>query len=425
MVSPTPAHGPILGAALSPTELVVVGRDDGQLRRRSLPAPFDPQTPAWQEALAQAMRELVRDALRTAPDAAAHGPSAMLRIALLSPLSEVRPVPLPPVSDDDAVRILSRTAARHFLDVSGALAFAVTSPRDGTDTVGVHERLACAMSLPLLQRLREAAAAAGCSVQCIVPAISAWCHAVPAGARTVAVALPDHVSVITMAHAAPVAIRRFRATGDEDDIVLALAETGGAAGRAGRVHDAAEAAARALAAVQDVRSLAMPLPASPEPTARRSPMLAGRRTTMLFGAGLLACSVAALLGEWSAQRALVNATAERARIAPQLATAGAQQRLQAQARVLLASDSLPRPWSRVLVMISDALPDDAYLDALRVRGDTVELAGNAADAGRVFSALAGIDDLEGLSSAAPLRRESTLDGEATDRFRFVARRRHR
>ncbi|HEY7393969.1 MAG TPA: PilN domain-containing protein, partial [Gemmatimonadaceae bacterium] len=79
-------------------------------------------------------------------------------------------------------------------------------------------------------------------------------------------------------------------------------------------------------------------------------------------------------------------------------------------------------WSQVIGTLTEAVPDDAYLVALRTRDDSVIVDGLAERAKRVFDALEKADGLTGVRAAAPVRRELQDGGtDALEHFVIAAR----
>jgi Tfp pilus assembly protein PilN len=117
---------------------------------------------------------------------------------------------------------------------------------------------------------------------------------------------------------------------------------------------------------------------------------------------------------------------ERARIRPQIAsTMVGRTTVDATFRHLTTLNSIdgtsPR-WSSVIGVLTDALPDDAYLMTLRTRDDSVIVDGVADHAARVFDALHDANGLAEVKAAAPVRRELQDGGTtAVEHFTIAAR----
>jgi Tfp pilus assembly protein PilN len=79
-------------------------------------------------------------------------------------------------------------------------------------------------------------------------------------------------------------------------------------------------------------------------------------------------------------------------------------------------------WSSVIATLTEALPDDAHLLAIRTRDDSVIVDGVADHAARVFNSLEKSRQLTGVKSAAAVRREIQEGGsEALEHFVIAAR----
>ena len=71
--------------------------------------------------------------------------------------------------------------------------------------------------------------------------------------------------------------------------------------------------------------------------------------------------------------------------------------------------------------LSEAVPEEAYLTAVRTRQDTVVIDGLAEHAARVFDALAQTPGFVDVKAASPVRRELQDDGTALEHFVIAAR----
>jgi hypothetical protein len=392
-----------VGIALSATYIVIAsGKDKEPFRGPLRPAAGD-RWPSLQDALQQFLTRSGSTSLR-------------LRIALMPPLVEVRLVELPRVGDDDARRLLTRAAGRHFLDVRDLPVVAVAPVRDSVSTVGpgaLTARLAAAVASPLLSQLQRAAREAGCTVEIIVPAASAWSRTVSPGQRAVLVSCAGHQELLEVHGGVPYALRRFREHGDED----ALAEAMRAVGPALTIADAPLAAAVALA-TSSARSWPLRFDLSTLAVTRVAPATP-RWVAPVAALGVIAAA-AALGLEWRAHRTLQSLRATRAMLAPQLARTAPVRLRQERIRLLSTLDGTHSyTVSRRLAAVSAALPDAAHLTRVHVRGDSMTLEGRAKRAGAVWSALNGTPAIGAVSAASPVRRETAVDGVPLDRFAFT------
>jgi Tfp pilus assembly protein PilN len=78
-------------------------------------------------------------------------------------------------------------------------------------------------------------------------------------------------------------------------------------------------------------------------------------------------------------------------------------------------------WAAVITTLSNSIPNDAYLSAIRSRNDSLIVDGLAEHAARVFDALEKAPGLADVKAAAAVRRELQDDGTALDHFTIAAR----
>jgi hypothetical protein len=446
-------RAPVIGVALSTTRLAAVwtsATGSPETRQRAIDATG---ADGW-VALRDALRDAVTDWRATYGDAA-----CTIRVALVTPLVEVRTVSLPPVSDHDAQRLLARAAARHFLSANEPMVVGVSVPIDGD--AGAVTRVAAATPQRLLRALRDAIAVGGGTLGDVMPALVTWSlgNATQRAAEGVLQVDDTRFELVRWQHGAPIAVRRFARPDDLDtlynacaaldgavtlmatnadraDISRALMERGVSVARAHgdapvpHADDLGMLAAWRLATASWVAGApALPLALSDDvrDTATRVVTSAGAaRRRMLVAAGLLLVTAAGVY-RVGVLRELRAVRAERAAMAPALDSLG----LRARSNDPLAVDRAVRevaravvPWSRVLATLGVVLPRDAHVLGVRAAGDTLELEGVARDAGGVFTALeqAGFTEL---SATAPMRRERSANGDVTERFTFRARAPHR
>jgi Tfp pilus assembly protein PilN len=116
---------------------------------------------------------------------------------------------------------------------------------------------------------------------------------------------------------------------------------------------------------------------------------------------------------------------EREKLRPQIAaTLNGRTTIDATSRHLASLSAIERSsphWSSVITELSQVITDEAYLTAIRARGDSLIVDGLAEHASRVFDALQRSKVLIDVKSAAPVRREIQDDGTALDHFTISAR----
>jgi Tfp pilus assembly protein PilN len=128
---------------------------------------------------------------------------------------------------------------------------------------------------------------------------------------------------------------------------------------------------------------------------------------------------------WGVRHQLAQVRAEREALRPQLAaTMVGRTTVDATYRHLVALNQIestsPR-WSSVIATLSQSVPEEAYLTAIRARQDSVVVDGLAGHAARVFDAIERTRGFIDVKSAAPVRRELQEDGPALEHFTIAAR----
>jgi Tfp pilus assembly protein PilN len=439
------------GLALSASELIVAAdRLPGAGaagRRIPLEAPSSDGS-SW-PALAVALGELARVA----------GSERRLAVALLPPLTEARRLELPPLSDQEVQRLLTRNASRYFVNARGPqIVGAAGRARRARGTPATV--LAAAAPARLVEAIHAAARGAGLEIKTIAPAEAAWAAAAieiwPAAARdvaTVLVAHDDRTDLLQLEEGRLVGVRRFRAgAGDADVLVGAITEGSGVTAASAKVFAFGRTVMRnELVRALSVRAVTVATPVAtwaaqaevPEMLAATfagavgGPLLRSedtqsehrakvrRAATLVTVAAVVLLLAAAGVELWGVRRQLRAVQAKRAELRPQLASTlvgqmsveGAYRRL----TILAAAERQAPRWSAVLAALSARLPDDAYLTAFRGRGDSVVVDGLAERAAPVFDAIESTPGLREVRAAAPVRRETPASGESRERFTIAAR----
>jgi len=387
MVAPRPC-----GLAISANALVAVAVDGNAAPWRRALRPLDGAS--W-AGLAQALREGVEAGVVSSP----------VRLALLPSLVEVRTVSIPPVGDDDARRLLTRAASRHFVSAREPMDVSVAASPSGTT------RLAAAVPARVLRAVLEAAREAQLQVEVVVPAQVALTTAArgPRATRRAVLAGFDEAFELLVADQGTLAdVRRFRRTGDDN----AMADAARSLGEVTRVEDPMTASATAMATTAIERWPLAFTGASPQSIGGSG----GATSWWLFGAAALLALATVALQEIDVRRELATVQTERAGLAPQLAASGAPD-ADRQAR-LDAQLAAPR-WSGILAAVSDALPAEAYVTHVRAQADSVIIEGNASRATTAFDALSAVPWVRTITASAPIRRETADDGTVTEKFEFT------
>ena len=433
------------GVAISATELCAVdirlrGATDRAWRATLEPPPSEGTS--W-PSLVSALADLARTLGTT---------EGTLAVSLMPPLTEVRRVELPPVRDEELQRLLSRNAGRYFVGARTPQIVGAVAPRRRVRGAPMPV-IAAAASARLVTMIRVAAAQTGWAIDSVAPAESSWAAAAlalwPTFARQSAFALVTHeerTDLLELENARLVGVRRFRAGAADAAMIADTVGRAARVGLAGAIHQRRE-----LAAALSAMGLT-PVPPSGEWTspAEHADLLAahfaGRdvgpvlrsedsvqihrahvrratRSTLVVAAGLLV--VAAFVELWGTHRQLRLVQDERARLRPALSsTLVGRSTVDATYRHLATLGGIERSmpqWSDVIATLSDAIPDDAHLTAIRAREDSLVVDGLAVHAARVFDGLESVPGLIEVKAAAPVRRELQEDGTSLDHFTIAAR----
>jgi Tfp pilus assembly protein PilN len=384
-----------------------------------------------------------------------------LAVSLLPPFTEARRLELPPLRDDELQRVLVRNASRYFVAVKGP-------PVVGASLAGRRVRnaptpvIAAAASARLVGAIRAAATQAGWTIDVIAPAEGAWAAAAMAvwpsfgkQAACVLVAHDDRTDLLQIDDGRLVGVRRFRAGAADaemiaDVIAPSLSPVTRSSVRVGAFGDPIQR--KQLSAALATHGVGVSSPAGewvttaerPEsfaaqfvgteigPVLRSEDRIAAERdqlqrtTWWVAGAAAALFAVAAAIELWGVRHQLALVKAEREQLRPEIAsTMVGRTTVDAAYRHLATLSVVERSsphWSQVIGTLTDAVPDDAYLVALRTRDDSVIVDGLAERAKRVFDALEKADGLTGVRAAAPVRRELQEGGtDALEHFVIAAR----
>jgi hypothetical protein len=432
------------GVAISPTSLVAA---DLRLRTadgawRTALEPWAADATSW-PSLARALAELAA-ALRVS--------DGMLAVSLLSPLIEVRRLDLPPLRPGELQQLLARNAGRYFVNARGpqAVGAAPTVRRGRGAPVPV---VAAAASARLVAAIHAAASESGWTIESITPAEGAWAGAAletwPMLARQSAyavIASADRTDVLQLENGRLVAVRRFRAGAADGEMI---ADTMGSTARVGIAGETGPR--KELAAALSLRGVSVMTPAGgsgnegegPEslaaryagaeigPVLRSDDRVAGDRMRARSAAWWMIAASAVLLAAaggvqyWGVRRQLRMVLAERARLRPELnTTLLGRTTVDAAYAQLAALDTIDRTaprWSATIATLSQTIPDEAHLAAIRTRGDSLIIDGLADHAARVFDALSKTRGLADVKSAASVRRAAEEGGGAKEHFTIAAR----
>jgi len=152
---------------------------------------------------------------------------------------------------------------------------------------------------------------------------------------------------------------------------------------------------------------------------------ARKMTWIIAGAAAALFLAAAGIQLWGVHHQLAQVRAERARLKPQLSsTLVGRTTVDATYRhlaALAASERNAPRWSSVIAALSQSVPEEAHLTAIRARADSLIVDGLAQHAARVFDALEKTHGLVEVKAASPVRRELQDGGSTLDHFVIGAR----
>jgi len=430
------------GVAISPTELCAA---DIRLRGSSFRVPLDPPNgdgTGW-TSLTSALSDLARTIGVT---------EGTLAVSLMPPLTEMRRLELPPLRDDELQRLLSRNAGKYFVN-------ARTPQLVGATPAGRKVRgapspvIAAAASTRLIAAIRAAAQQAGWEVEGIAPAESAWAGAAlalwPAFSRQSAYALIAHdarTDLLQLENGRLVNVRRFHAGAADAPMIVDAVGPSARIGVAGSplIRKELSAALSALgitpqspsgewsAAAERADLLAAHFAGSEVgPVLRTEDAVtlqrnrARKSTWMIVAAAAALFVIAAMVELWGVHHQLDLIRAERARIRPQIVTTlVGRTTVDAAYGHLATLNSAERAsphWSAVISDLTESVPEDAHLIAIRAREDSLIVDGLATHAARVFDAVEKTNGLADVRAASPVRRELQDEGGAMEHFTIAAR----
>ncbi|HEV8445254.1 MAG TPA: PilN domain-containing protein [Gemmatimonadaceae bacterium] len=435
--------------AISANELTAVHPElrsaDGAWRTQLEPPS---ENNGW-SSLAGALAELAR-ALGGAGAVGAQNGS--LVVSLMPPLAEVRRLELPPLRADELQRTLTRDASRYFVQARGPQVVGVSLPARRARRARVPV-VATSAPARLIAAIRGAAQQTGWTVDAIAPAETAWTAAAfalwPVLARQgghALVAQDDRTNLLQFDDGRLSGVRRFRAgasdgamivdsiggpsaragvlgaTGPARELSAALASFGLSAARAGDTGSASDRP-DVLAARFAGSSVGPALRGEDSVALERAG--ARKAACIVAAAALVLFAAAAGIQLWGVRHQLAEVRAEREALRPQLAaTMVGRTTVDATYKHLLALNQIestaPR-WSSVISTLSQSVPEEAYLTAIRARQDSVIVDGLAGHAARVFDAIERTRGFMDVKSAAPVRRELQEDGPALEHFTIAAR----
>jgi hypothetical protein len=426
---------------LSPSRCSLAFRDRQstlQLRSREL-------QPMREDGTWPALREAVQELLRDWHDVFGNRPRS-LRIGLQEDLAETRQVTLPPVSDDDARRLLERNASRYFLTAREPVTVSVAAAHPVAEAAQ-RARIACAVPTRVLRAVLEAVRSDGSRVYWIGPSWSVlglWLYG-----RTTQPArlldLGETATLVTWHDGQPHSLRRF-ARGPEalepllealrsgEGVVTVLGDTADEANLVQTlalhdmpVHSSGPTPAdvtrdarllRFLLGADVVAAPPLALPQSVAPSVRGS-----RRGPRIAKAALFTLALVLLAG-WLYRRhldsTLAQLQAERQALHAETPRRSAPDTFTTRAQWLESLQASPH-WSTVLATLGAHLSPPTHLLRVRAQADTLELEGRTTDLAGAFAALDTAPGLRDLRAIGPVRRDAADAATDEVRFRFEGR----
>jgi Tfp pilus assembly protein PilN len=312
--------------------------------------------------------------------------------------------------------------------------------------------VATAAPARLIAAIRSAAQQAGWTVDTIAPAETAWAAAAFALWPVLAkqgghalVAHDDRTDLLHLDGGRLAGVRRFRAGAADAAMVADTIGPTGRVGILGAIGPARELAAAlasfgisAVRGTESTNSLDQPdalaarfAASDVGPVLRGEDSVAAERAGarkaawIVAGAALVLFAASAGIELWGVRHQLAQVRAEREALRPQLATTMVgRTTVDATYRHLVTLnqvESMSPRWSSVIATLSQSVPEEAYLTAIRARQDSLIVDGLAGHAARVFDALERTRGFLDVKAAAPVRRELQEDGPALEHFTIAAR----
>jgi len=439
-------NGMRIGIALGAEEVtgVVLGKRGAPFAKVGVS--LGPETKDSGAELLRAFSELKRE-LEKATGGSTDGASVF--IALLPPLADARLVPFPPMRKAEVESVLGRDVARYFLGANRPRVVGVRIPRgNGTETgdgdgssVSV---LAAAAPLRFLETARSALGSVGWRGVSFSAAHGAWLESAASvkgsQLRSVVAVVGPTAHVLRLDGGDVVAVRQLSASDSEEVSVAA----GGGPGQvlvvaSPQTFDSLKAAlvSSGLSVLRDPDGW----PGAEELTAGRAglaslelvpPTLAGERAEKgkRASVGLAIAAVALILASlgaqlWGAHRELGAVREQRSSIRAEVAPLlEARDSLNSLLTTVSSLEELSRSspvWTRSLVELTAALPQDTYLTGLFASGDTVEIEAAGAKAGEAIQLLREAGLFEEIRLQGLVERELEEGETVVERFRLWAR----
>ncbi len=438
-------RGSIAWVALSPSEFVAMRPGNAELLRRPLPGVAD--IDAWADAVHGCLREIKTTATRT---------NGGCEFLLLPPLVQTKVVRLPRLSVPELRAVLKRDAEKYFPSNGQSIVVnAAHSTRSGTNGV-LQPRVLTAAPERIIDAIATAVDAAGLTLHSI--SASTLCLGGIAGQPTphadgsaiVACAYDGMCELIEVAKSTIVAIRRLHLNGDANTLVDAIARM--------RAECRSDNHVPGLFVVGNSENAIIPvredsadhvgvlhrLLGHSDPAAVCVSRRTQGRSTDLLPTALAAqrrdsqwrqsvrsvvaslCVIASAFG-YRVYHASSLLQFERARRAQLAAKVGESLRikdtlwaLQKEWALVRRGDSNDSGRRRSLAELATALPDDAMLLSIRLRADTLFVAGASANAEDVLGVLQSAPGHADARFVSPVEQVEQPDGSVSERFAIRA-----
>jgi Tfp pilus assembly protein PilN len=373
---------------------------------------------------------------------------ATVVVGLLPPLVDARLVGLPPLRHSEALSVIRRDAARHFVGAAAPRVIAVRVPgRTAASTTEHPPVLAVSASVPLVEAVRRAAAVHRWHVAAIVPALSAWLSLAGEGRRSTDRALPLaliaavgdtlHVSRLVSGH---LTVLRRVSVDSTDELGSAI---GPGPGRAlvlapdavrqqvtqvlaasgwqalpGPAHATAESAAADFAQPNDLELVPLSLAVERGEQQRTLALrVAVAAALLLLGTGAVEL--------WGVRRELNAVKDQRAelrpKVAPLLVARDSLNALEQRRDVVTGLTTRSPRWTPAIFDLALLLPEETHLTALRATGDTLVIEAVGSSAGEALEALRTAATLRDVKLEGVVDRELEAGATAQERFRIQAR----
>lgn len=308
----------------------------------------------------------------------------VLHVALTSPWSTARVVPLPSLRATEASRVLQRDASHHFplLRAEPVVAAHALDPRSW---------LASDADDLVLEAIGRAARASGFLQVCIRPAVAAW-GKLSGGTGERAFVVAGEATVLRVQSGRITGIRRCRAADLSTQVPAS--------------KDALVLAAQYAPLAEALELLSARARVTRDEHARR-------RVRQLVIAGMAMLCLAVAVHAWGVHRRLTRMVAHRAaiepRVSPLRATRDSLTRINdALAAIARSRESAPT-WGVRLVALASALPSGTHYERMQGAGDSVRVEGRAPNASMVIDQLRHARDVRRVQAlSTPLADDGAM-----------------